>query len=45
MAKAYKDEYHRDLCRAIECDIAGGGWVKLLRGWLKESNNNGSDPA
>ena len=45
VARAYKDEYHRDLSRAIEGDIAGGGWVKLVRAWLKEKNSSSSDPA
>ena len=45
VARAYKDEYHRDLGRAIEADVAGGGWVKLIREWLKETNSDSSDPS
>nr|AMP46307.1 annexin 4 [Spironucleus barkhanus] len=40
----YKKLYGKELKKAIENDITGGKWAKLIRVWLNAKNDSNADP-
>nr|AMP46306.1 annexin 3 [Spironucleus barkhanus] len=40
----YRRLFGKDLKTAVENDISGGHWAKLIRAWLHAKNDSGADP-